>query len=441
MQGGKLITQFTITPVFAFVGVIIVIVIAVLIGLVIRRRPTDKKSHLRALANHLSAVEGKSDVVLNAIDDGVLAINPQGTIDLINPAAQQLVGWNQGDALGLDWRSVLKLATSDGREIPGDQHPIARAFTTNQPVHADTLSIITSGDKRRLLSIIATPVAQDNNGVIVVFRDITKEKLEEREQAEFISTASHEMRTPVASIEGYLGLALNPATAQIDDRARHYITKAHESVQHLGQLFQDLLDISKAEDGRLHTDPQVLDITATTSSIFENLAPLAQKKNLRYLFKPNPSLEAEPQTRTIQPIFYANVDPHQFREVITNLIENAIKYTPSGDVIVDVTGDDTTVSVSVQDSGIGIPAEDIPHLFQKFYRVDNSDTREVGGTGLGLYLCRRLAEVMNGHLKVESELKRGSIFSLDIPRISHETAMEMLQDRAEAAPATPNHLS
>ena len=85
----------------------------------------------------------------------------------------------------------------------------------------------------------------------MIFRDITKEKAEEREQAEFISTASHEMRTPVASIEGYLGLALNPATANIDEKARDFITKAHESAQHLGRLFQDLLDISKAEDGRL----------------------------------------------------------------------------------------------------------------------------------------------------------------------------------------------
>src|SRR5690606_4513614 len=99
------------------------------------------------------------------------------------------------------------------------------------------------------VSLVASPVGGPGSGIIIVFRDITKEKAEEREQAEFISTASHEMRTPVASIEGYLGLALNPATAQVDEKARNYITKAHEAAQHLGRLFQDLLDTARAEDG------------------------------------------------------------------------------------------------------------------------------------------------------------------------------------------------
>lgn len=418
------------------VGYALVGMIPILLGYILWRRQPEKKerSELRDLANHLSAIEGKSDVVINTIDDGVLAINPKGSIELINPAAQRLVGWNKGDALGLDWRSVLKLTTSDGKEVPDIDHPITQALSTNKPIHNDTLSLTTNGDKKRLISIIVSPVGRDNSGIIVVFRDITKEKREERQQAEFISTASHEMRTPVASIEGYLGLALNPNTAQIDERARDYITKAHESVQHLGELFQDLLDISKAEDGRLRTEPQVLDITAATSDIFANLAPLAQKKQLRYIFKPNPSLETESSSRNIQPVFYAYVDPGQLREVVSNLIENAIKYTPQGDVLVNVVGDERMISISVQDSGIGIPAEDIPHLFQKFYRVDNSDTREVGGTGLGLYLCRRLAEAMNGHLRVESTYKQGSTFFLDIPRISHEDAMNKLHKLTDVPP-------
>src|SRR5690606_7203888 len=109
----------------------------------------------------------------------------------------------------------------------------------------------THSGKKLLISLVVSPVGQIGSGAIIVFRDITKEKAEEREQAEFISTASHEMRTPVASIEGYLGLTLNPATAQIDEKARDFITKAHESAQHLGRLFQGLLDVTKADDGRI----------------------------------------------------------------------------------------------------------------------------------------------------------------------------------------------
>ena len=389
----------------------------------IRRQKTDDNTS--NLENRLSAVESKSDVVINAIDDGVLAISKDGNIELINPSAQQIIGWDQGDALGLNWKSVLKLVTSDGKDVEDLENPIAQSLSKNQPTHNDKLFLLTSSEKRILVSIVSSPVGTDGEGIIVVFRDITKEKAEEREQAEFISTASHEMRTPVASIEGYLGLALNPATAHIDEKARDFITKAHESAQHLGRLFQDLLDISKVEDGRMKNNPKIINVNEFLKDIFDGLATKASEKQLNYIFMPD--IIDEGKEKSLQPIFYANIDPDHFREVVSNLIENAIKYTPSGEVVVNITGDDKQISVSVKDSGIGIPAEDIPHLFQKFYRVDNSDTREIGGTGLGLYLSRRLAEAMSGNLRVESKYKEGSTFYLEIPRMNSSEAKQRLE--------------
>lgn len=405
----------------------------------IRRQKTDDNTS--NLENKLSAVESKSDVVINAIDDGVLAISKDGNIELINPSAQQIIGWDQGDALGLNWKSVLKLVTSDGKDVEDLENPIVQSLSKNQPTHNDKLFLLTSSEKRILVSIVSSPVGTDGEGIIVVFRDITKEKAEECEQAEFISTASHEMRTPVASIEGYLGLALNPATAHIDEKARDFITKAHESAQHLGRLFQDLLDISKVEDGRMKNNPKIINVNEFLKDIFDGLATKASEKQLNYIFMPD--IIDEGKEKSLQPIFYANIDPDHFREVVSNLIENAIKYTPSGEVVVNVTGDDKQISISVKDSGIGIPAEDIPHLFQKFYRVDNSDTREIGGTGLGLYLSRRLAEAMSGNLRVESKYKEGSTFYLEIPRMSSSEAKQRLES-AEAEKLedkTPNSLA
>ena len=405
----------------------------------VRRQKTDDNTS--SLKNKLSAVESKSDVVINAIDDGVLAISKDGNIELINPSAQQIIGWDQGDALGLNWKSVLKLVTSDGKDVEDLENPIAQSLSKNQPTHNDKLFLLTSSEKRILVSIVSSPVGTDGEGIIVVFRDITKEKAEEREQAEFISTASHEMRTPVASIEGYLGLALNPATAHIDEKARDFITKAHESAQHLGRLFQDLLDISKVEDGRMKNNPKIINVNEFLKNIFDGLATKADEKQLNYIFMPD--IIDEGKEKSLQPIFYANIDPDHFREVVSNLIENAIKYTPSGEVVVNVTGDDKQISVSVKDSGIGIPAEDIPHLFQKFYRVDNSDTREIGGTGLGLYLSRRLAEAMSGNLRVESKYKEGSTFYLEIPRMSSSEAKQRLESAEAESPkdSTPDSLS
>lgn len=403
----------------------------------------DKEKAYRELANELSQVAGKSDVVINAIADGVLAINTTGEIELINPAAQHMIGWVRQDALGLDYKSVLKLINSTNKPVAEAEDPIAQALLTNKPAKSEKLSLVTEAEKKILVSITVSPIGTSQSGAIIVFRDISKDKLEERQQAEFISTASHEMRTPVASIEGYLGLVLNPAIVGIDDKARDYVTKAHEAAQHLGRLFQDLLDVSKAEDGRLQNDPKVVNVVEFVSDVVDGLRYKAEEKGLRLYYKPKPDVGA-PQAsssrrqlsratigdRVITPVYYADVDNDHLREVVANLVENAIKYTLTGDVTVDVTGDDKHVQISVKDSGIGIPPEDMTHLFQKFYRVDNTATREIGGTGLGLYLCRRLAEAMSGRIWGESEYKQGSIFYLEVPRVDHEDAMRMIEQAA-----------
>lgn len=390
-------------------------------------KPDTGDKAYRRLASELSQVAGKAEVVINAIADGVLALDNQGVIELINPAAQQIIGWGKQDALSLSYKSVLKLVDKQGKELAPASDPISQVLATNKAISTNDLSLMTSSGKKLLVSVVVSPVGQLGSGVIVVFRDITKDKAEEREQAEFISTASHEMRTPVASIEGYLGLALNPATAQIDEKARDFIQKAHASAQHLGRLFQDLLDVSKAEDGRLSNNPKVVDVVAFVHDIVQGLRPKAQEKGLQVFYKPQPDDDNDHAERRLNPVFYANVDNDHLREVVANLVENAIKYTLKGTVVVDVTGDNDHVTVSITDSGIGIPAEDMAHLFQKFYRVDNSETREIGGTGLGLYLCRRLTEAMNGRIWAESQYKQGSTFFVELPRIAHEDAMRLIE--------------
>jgi len=417
--------------------VLVAIVLAGILPLVLsyllwHNKSAEQKSSDQAyheLATELSEVAGKSEVVINAIGDGVIALDGKGIIQLINPAAQQIIGWGKQDALSLDYKSVLKLVDGKDADVVPANDPVAQVLATNQEVTTTNLKLLTNAGKKRLVSVVVSPIGQLGAGVIIVFRDITKEKAEEREQAEFISTASHEMRTPVASIEGYLGLALNPATAQIDEKARDFINKAHESAQHLGHLFQDLLDVTKADDGRMSNNPKVVDVVEFTHTITQGLRPKAEEKGLRVLFKPQPDDDKDDTKgeRRISPVYYANVDNDHLREIIANLIENAIKYTPKGEVVIDVTGDSDHVVISIADSGIGIPKEDQAHLFQKFYRVDNSDTREIGGTGLGLYLCRRLAEGMSGRIWVESEYKQGSTFYLEIPRIDHEEAMRLIE--------------
>lgn len=400
---------------------------------------TAEDRSYNALARQLGQVASKSEVVINAIGEGVLAINGQGSIELINPAAIQLVGWGKEDAINLNYKTILKLADSRGSELDSAHDPVAITFATNKPTGPAEYTLITQSDKKILVSIVVSPIGQPGSGAIIVFRNISNERAEERQQAEFISTASHEMRTPVATIEGYLGLALNPNTAQIDDKARDFINKAHQAAQHLGRLFQDLLDVTKAEDGRMLNNPKIVDVSKLMSDIVEGLRPKAEQKGLTLIFKPQigaGEMHERGVGRVVAPVFYSNVDNDHLREIGDNLVDNAIKYTPAGEVVVDITGTDQNVTISIADSGLGIPREDQAHLFQKFYRVDNSDTRDIGGTGLGLYLCRRLVESMNGRIWVDSTYKKGSTFYVELPRTSSveaNAALQQVEHSVEAA--------
>lgn len=377
------------------------------------------------LVRELSQVANKSEIVINAITDGVVAVDSQGTIQLINPAAQAIIGWGKQDALKLDYRSVIKLLTKNGEAVNQNTDPIQQVLRSNNPIATSDLQLETHSGKKLLISVSASPVGQVGAGAIIVFRDITREKQEERQQAEFISTASHEMRTPVATIEGYLGLALNPNTAAIDAKARDYLTKAYASIQHLGRLFQDLLDISRVEDGRLKNNPKVVDLAAFVGEIVHTFETQAKAKGLVLMFKP--TVQQHGSGHPLGPVFFVDVDNDHLREIVSNLVENAIKYTRKGNVTIDITGDISHARLSVHDTGIGIPKEDQVHLFQKFYRVDNSDTRDIGGTGLGLYLCRRLVETMGGRLWLESNVGEGSTFYVEFPRLTHEEATRKIE--------------
>jgi len=250
------------------------------------------------------------------------------------------------------------------------------------------------------------------------------------------------MRTPVAAIEGYLALALNDKVATIDTRARDYLEKAHASTQHLGQLFQDLLTSAKAEDGRLTSHPTVIELGAFLEQLTNDLKFVAEKKGLFMEFalgngKNNVinATRAASHELVVRPLYYVHVDVDRLREVITNLFDNAVKYTPEGKVTIGLTGDDNVVQCSVRDTGPGIPPEDLTHLFQKFYRVDNSATRTIGGTGLGLFICRKIVELYNGRIWAESELGKGSSFYINLPRLSTDKAL-----KTQAAEASETNL-
>ncbi|HEX7633438.1 MAG TPA: ATP-binding protein [Candidatus Saccharimonadales bacterium] len=386
------------------------------------------------LTGDLADEKRRFEVIINSIGDGVILIDDQMTVQLLNPSASAICGWPVDEATGISVQSVMKLVNEKGEALAQGDNPFQKVFQSDQPLHDNNTFLVNREGKQIPLSLSLSPLMNTEKQVtaaVAVFRDVAEERAEEKQRADFISTASHEMRTPVAAIEGYLALALNDKVATIDNRARDYLEKAHTSTQHLGQLFQDLLTSAKAEDGRLTSHPKVVDMGSFAEQLVNDLRFSADKKGLQLEFKHGSSgstinaTQATKGEKVISPIYYAYVDPDRLREALTNLFDNAVKYTPEGKITVGLTGDEQVVQCYIADTGPGIPAEDVPHLFQKFYRVDNSATRTIGGTGLGLFITRKIVELYGGRIWVESELGKGSSFYINLPRLSAQKATEL----------------
>lgn len=382
-----------------------------------------------------------AEKVLNSINDGVMIIDQNGLIKLINPAATRMTGNSApSEVLGLSYLTLLKLETGEGMAIPDSQNPLIVAVTNNSAWTSRNYYLVTLQGAKVPVAISLVPSGGRSADRIITFRDISQELEKEGEQTEFISTASHEMRTPVASIEGYLGLALNPQTATIDDRARQYLTEAHNASQHLGKLFRDLLDVTKLDDKRLKLHLIPTDMLAVVSEISGNLfTALVDGKHLNYSFGAGGNDAGEKMQ--IEQSVYAMVDVDFLQEILSNLIGNAIKYTPDGGAIwVNVRGDGDNVLINVTDTGMGISPDNLTHIFQKFYRVDNSQTRTIGGTGLGLYIVKERVEAMGGRVWAESAFGEGSTFYVSLPRISSEEydrQLMIIRNTQMMTPAAP----
>ena len=362
-----------------------------------------------------------NELVLQSIREGVIIVSPNGNIRLANQAACELTGRAPSELDGVYYDSVINLLDETGNRVSEGRNPINIALKNKEYGEVRDLNIVAAdNNKNTPVSIIITPTREENPSLVVTFRDIARELKEERERSEFISTASHEMRTPVASIEGYLGLAMNPSTATVDDRGMDYLKKAHEASQHLGRLFQDLLDTTKLDDGQMKPQLEPVDIVALVKSIADGQIPNITAKGLGYQFGSGSVDQQLSGGKRIDQLIYASVDKDFLHEVLNNLIENAIKYTPAGWVTVNVRADNYNVQIIVEDTGIGVARSELSHIFQKFYRVDNRDTREIGGTGLGLYLVQQRVEAMNGRVWAESELGKGTRFIVMLPRIGEE---------------------
>ncbi len=370
-----------------------------------------------SLTHQLDSSELKDQLMMSAIADAVVAVDKDLKVVLFNDAAEQLTGWDAPSAKDVVYNTIFQLKDQHDADLTPDTDPFQAVLETGKQKTVDTLHMLSRDKEKISFSISIAPTLDthgDIGGVIGVFHDISGQTALARERNEFISTASHEMRTPVAAIEGYLSMALNPKLATIDERAADFLKKAHDSSLHLGKLFRDLLSVTKIEDNRMSITRRLFNLSELLSQVVSEMDIIAKQKNLQIATHFGSDYQ---KGKVVAPLYKVNADPDRVREIIANLIDNAIKYSPAGSIDVSLLADKDFVTLSVEDKGIGISPEDQKHLFQKFYRVNNSFTREIGGTGLGLYIARNLVEQFGGRIWVEAAEGKGSIFSFTLPLV------------------------
>ncbi len=334
--------------------------------------------------------------VLSSIREAIIVTNDAGEVVLVNPAASRLFPIEGAMNRAMP---VKQIADRTMREL------FERVQANGNRLFGEELTAMTSKGER-VLKVSAVPVMQGDrfDGTVLVINDITRLRNLERMRRDFVSSVSHELRTPLASIRGYTETLLEGAMNDPDHAAAFLRIILQESEQ-LTALVNDVLDLSRIESGKIVYTFGPVDVKSQIEKSVEIFGPAAQKKGVRIEI-------AVPEG--LPPVM---ADSNYFGVVMRNLVDNAVKYVDekSGLVRIRAFGNPGSVSIEVEDNGIGIPQGDLDRVFERFYRVDKARSRELGGTGLGLSIVKHIVLGHKGDIQVRSRINQGSVFTVTLP--------------------------
>lgn len=354
-----------------------------------------------ALLERLEAVIARHSATLDSAFDGIVTLNPSGSIETMNAAAERMFGWTTGEVARRDVSVLVDLAEN------GEGAFLDRLGASQGALEAGLLREISG--KRRDGDVFPAEVAlgamdlPTGRHVVAVIRDITERRRVAEMKDAFVSTVSHELRTPLTSIAGSLGLLAGGAAGEIPERAARLIGIAHSNSQRLVRLINDILDVEKLESGQLVLALSSLDLRDIAARAIGGVRGYADQLGVTLSLS-----EGDPAP--------VRGDADRLIQVVTNLLSNAAKFSPAGgEVTVTVNPEARIARLSVADRGPGIPEAFRSRIFGKFAQADSTDTRAKGGTGLGLSIAREIAERHGGRLWFESAEGHGATFHLDLP--------------------------
>jgi signal transduction histidine kinase len=248
-------------------------------------------------------------------------------------------------------------------------------------------------------------VGEGLQGIATVLRDVTTQKELERMKSNFLSVVSHELKTPLHSVKGFVDIILMGKTGPVTEIQRDFLETVKQQTDHLQRMIDDLLEFSRLESGRVSLRLQLTDIPVVVEAVIDKLTPLAASAEVVLVNHVSEDL----------PTFLA--DPWRLEQVVTNLVDNAIKFTPvGGTVTITASSTGEFIQVNVQDTGIGVPMSESERIFDRFYQVDGGVNRLYKGTGLGLTICRHIVEHHGGRIWVQSAQEKGAIFAFTVSR-------------------------
>ncbi|GAA6173316.1 hypothetical protein NBRC116592_29860 [Colwellia sp. KU-HH00111] len=361
--------------------------------------------------------------VIDNVVDGIITIDAIGTIESFNRTAETIFGYKENDVIGKNVKMLM----------PDPYHSEHDGYLANH-INTGEKKIIGIGrevlGKRKNSSVFpmdlaVSEISLDNAKRFVgIVRDITERKRIEQMQKEFISTVSHELRTPLTSISGSLGLVLGGVTGELPEKAKELLIIANNNSERLIHLINDILDIEKMSAGKMQFDFTVVDIVPVISQAIDANRGYGEKLNVEFTFN---SVTSSP--------LMVRIDEKRIEQVMSNLLSNAAKYSPTGkQVIITLIALEDEVQISVQDQGKGIPEEFRDQIFDKFSQADSSDTRQKGGTGLGLNITKAIIEQHQGQIDFNCEPSQGTTFNVRLPLYENKQPLQLPDEEQQQPP-------
>lgn len=372
----------------------------------------DLSEVIRLTQENLEQESKRLHSILSYMTDGVLATNRRGQITMINDMAKRQLGVESDDALNQNILELLKIEDEYELRDLITQSPEMMIYSQN--VNGEYISL-------RVRFALIRRESGFISGLVAVLHDTTEQEKEERERRLFVSNVSHELRTPLTSVKSYLE-ALDEG-ALYDPVAPDFIKVSLNETNRMMRMVTDLLHLSRIDNATSHLDVELINFTAFITFILNRFDKMrSQDEDKKY------ELVRDYPINSV----WIEIDTDKMTQVIDNILNNAIKYSPDGGKItVSMKTTDDQMILSISDQGLGIPKEDLPKIFDRFYRVDKARSRAQGGTGLGLAIAKEIIKQHNGFIWAKSEYGKGSTFTIVLPYDKDAVKDEIWEDEVE----------